>query len=124
LPPRQTSTVEHSGGSEQLGLVVGTDPQGGYLAPMAFVSQLIKFLDDDVTMRRLGTVLPPTIGEEVGVLSYDTDLADADWTAEVPASDTSEDDAPGSATARDDAAPADQAGEGLAQAGPGVDLPI
>lgn len=78
---------------DSLGLVQSSDPKGGYLAPMAFVSQLIKFLDDMVMMRQLGTVLPPTTAKSVGALSYDTDLADADWTAEVPASDYSEDDA-------------------------------
>lgn len=79
------------GTAEQLGLVVGSDPHGGYLAPMSFISTLIKFLDDDVTLRRLGTVLPPTSAKSVGLLSYDTDPGDADWTAEVPASDISED---------------------------------
>lgn len=81
------------GDYEGLGLQVANDPKGGYLAPMAFVSTLIKFLDDQVTMRRLGTVLPPTTAKSVGFLSFDTDYADADWTAEVPASDISEDDA-------------------------------
>lgn len=78
---------------ESLGLQVGQDPQGGYLAPMGFVATLIKFLDDLVTVRRLATVLPPTSAKSVGALSYDTDYADADWTAEVPASDISEDSA-------------------------------
>lgn len=78
---------------EQLGLVTGNDPQGGYLAPMAFVSTLIKFVDDMVKMRSLATVLPPTTAKSVGAVSFDTDYADADWTAEVPASDLSEDNA-------------------------------
>lgn len=78
---------------EQLGLQVANDPKGGYLVPMSFLSMLIKFLDDDVTLRRLGTVLPPTTAKSVGMLSFDTDYADSDWTAEVPASDISEDDA-------------------------------
>lgn len=78
---------------EKLGLKVGTDPQGGYLAPVAMVAGLIKFLDDNVFMRQLATVLPPTTAKSVGVLSYDTDPNDSDWTAEVPSSDISEDDA-------------------------------
>jgi HK97 family phage major capsid protein len=81
------------GGVEQLGLIVGSDPKGGYMAPVEFVSMLIKFLDNLVFMRRLGTVLPPTSAKTVGALSYDTDPGDADWTAEVPSSDISEDDA-------------------------------
>ncbi len=78
---------------ERLGMQVASDPKGGYLAPIATVSMLIKFLDDLTTMRQLGTVLPPTTAKSVGALSYDTDLADADWTPEVPASAISEDDA-------------------------------
>jgi HK97 family phage major capsid protein len=57
------------------------------------VAQLIKFLDDEVFIRQLATVLPPTMAKTVGAVSFDTDYADADWTAEVPASDISEDDA-------------------------------
>ncbi len=78
---------------EQLGLMVGKDPQGGYLVPMDFLAMVIKFLDDMVTVRGLGTVLPPTTAKSVGILSYDTDPADADWTAEIPASDITEDSA-------------------------------
>lgn len=77
---------------EQLGLKVGDDARGGYLAPMAFVAMLVKFLDDEVFVRQLATVLPPTSAKSVGVLSYDTDYDSADWTAEIPASDISEDD--------------------------------
>lgn len=81
------------GNWERLGLQVANDPKGGYLVPMDFLSQLIKFLDDAVTIRQLGTVLPPTTAKSVGLLSFDTDYGDSDWTAEVPASDISEDDA-------------------------------
>lgn len=80
------------GRADQLGLVAGKDPQGGYLAPLTFVNQLVKFLDDLVFMRRLATVLPPmTSGVNLGVVSLETDPGDADWTAEVPAADISED---------------------------------
>lgn len=83
-----------STGRESLGLQVAKDPKGGYLAPTTFVAKLIKFLDDNVFMRQLATVLPP-MGEAVslGVPTWETDPNDADWTAEVPASDISEDDA-------------------------------
>lgn len=77
---------------ESLGLKVGDDSKGGYLASMSWVAQMIKFLDDECFIRQLATVLPPTTSKSVGAVSYDTDLADADWTPEVPASDLSEDD--------------------------------
>lgn len=81
------------GSGEQLGLVASKDDKGGYAAPMATTSRLIKFVDDFVFMRGLANVLPP-IPEAVslGAVSYDADPGDADWTAEVPASDISEDD--------------------------------
>lgn len=77
----------------QSGLQTATDTKGGYLAPTAMATTLIKFLDDLVFMRQLANVLPP-LGSAVniGCPSYDTDPGDADWTAEVPASDISEDD--------------------------------
>ena len=80
-------------GRQQLGMQVSKDPKGGFLAPIQFATDLIKFLDDAVVMRQLANVLPP-LGEAVslGVPTWDTDPNDADWTAEVPASDISEDD--------------------------------
>jgi HK97 family phage major capsid protein len=83
---------EGRGGPERLGLIGGDATKGGYMAPMAMVGGLIKFLDDNVFMRQLATVLPPTTARSVGALSYDTDYDEGDWTAEVPASDISEDD--------------------------------
>lgn len=80
-------------GLESLASSVGSDPKGGYLVPMATLSGFVKFLDDNVFMRQLATVLPPTRAKSVGKLSYDTDYANADWTAEIPASDYTEDDA-------------------------------
>lgn len=83
-----------SSGREALGLKVSQDNKGGYLAPIQFVQQLIKFLDDNVFMRQLANVLPPMPSAvNIGVPSWDTDPGNADWTAEVPASDISEDDA-------------------------------
>ncbi|MFO0799189.1 MAG: phage major capsid protein [Gemmataceae bacterium] len=78
---------------DKLGLVTSKDDKGGYAAPMAMASRLIKFVDDRVFMRQLATVLPP-IPEAVslGAVSWDTDPGDADWSPEVPASDISEDD--------------------------------
>jgi HK97 family phage major capsid protein len=78
---------------QQLGASVSKDNKGGYLSPVTMTSRLIKFVDDNVFMRGLATVLPP-IPEAVslGAVSYDSDPGDGDWTAEVPASDISEDD--------------------------------
>lgn len=79
-------------GREQLGLQVSKDPKGGYLAPAEFVADLIKFLDNNVFMRQLANVLPPMpTAVSLGVPTWDADPSDADWTAEVPASDISED---------------------------------
>lgn len=85
--------LRFGGNGESLGLVVGDDSRGGYTAPTGFSSLFIKFLDDATPIRQLSTVLPPTNLKSVGMLSYDTDFADADWSAEVPASDISEDSA-------------------------------
>lgn len=75
------------------GLQTSSDPKGGYLAPTTLSASLIKFLDDAVLMRQLGNVLPPLAQSvSLGVPTWDTDPNDADWTAEVPASDISEDD--------------------------------
>jgi HK97 family phage major capsid protein len=81
-------------GRAMLGLQVGKDNKGGYLAPIAVATELIKFLDNAVWMRQICNVLPP-LGDAVsiGIPTWDTDPNDADWTAEVPASDISEDDA-------------------------------
>lgn len=78
-------------GQQQLGLMVGDDSKGGYLAPPSFMAELIKFLDNNVFMRGLcRTIAMPGV-VNLGVPSWDTDPNDADWTAEVPASDISED---------------------------------
>ena len=81
-----------NGNYQSLGLKVSDDTKGGYLVPTEFAAGLIKFLDDEVLMRRLCRVMPPTMAKSVGHLSYDTDIANATWGAEVPASDISEDD--------------------------------
>jgi len=81
------------GDPERLGLQTSKDTKGGYLAPVAMASRLIKFLDDNVFMRRLAFVLPPLDSAvSIGAPSYDSDTGDADWTAEIPASDITEDD--------------------------------
>jgi HK97 family phage major capsid protein len=80
------------GSAEQLGLMVGSDPKGGYLVPMQWIQMLVKFLDDLVFIRQLATVIPLPGAASVGAPSWDTDPGDADWTPEVPAVDIAEDD--------------------------------
>lgn len=79
-------------GQVSAGLLTSSDPKGGYLAPTQLSTNLIKFLDNAVFMRQLSTVETLTQAVSLGVPSWDTDPGDADWTAEVPASDISEDD--------------------------------
>ncbi len=81
----------------KIGAVLKTtdDAAGGTLTTTQMLDQLIKFVDDAVFMRQLGTVLPPlTRAISLGVPSWDTDPSDYDWTAEIPASDISEDTSP------------------------------
>jgi HK97 family phage major capsid protein len=79
--------------AEQLGMSVGNTAKGGYLAPMGFVNNLIKFLDDQVFIRGLATVFPNVSPSGMGAPAWETDPGDADWTAEVLATDMAEDDA-------------------------------
>jgi HK97 family phage major capsid protein len=73
-------------------LQVTPDTKGGYLAPTQFSARLLQDLDNEVLMRRLATVLPPlSSGASLGIPTLDTDPGDADWSAEVPASDISDD---------------------------------
>lgn len=61
-----------------------TDAEGGYLvAPASVLNQFIKFVDDEVAIRRLATVWPLDVGTELVAPSWDVDPSDADWTAEV-----------------------------------------
>ena len=88
------SFLGYLGGNDRqsLQLQVSKDQKGGYLAPMGLATELIKFLDNEVFVRQLATVLPPMAQTgSLGVPSWDTDPGDADWTAEVPASAISAD---------------------------------
>lgn len=71
--------------TERKDLTTINGPQGGYLvAPVQWQANLIRFVNDNVFMRRLGTVLPPVTGAaSVGYPSLETDPADADWTGEI-----------------------------------------
>lgn len=79
-------------GQVSAGLLTSSDAKGGYLAPTQLSTNLIKFLDNSVFMRQISTVETLSQAVSLGVPSWDADPGDADWTAEVPASDISEDD--------------------------------
>ena len=65
-------------------LQAGSDPAGGYLvAPMQWVNQLIKSVDDMLFIRMLATKFPVPNAASLGVPSLDNDPADADWTSEL-----------------------------------------
>lgn len=76
-------------------LKTSDDAAGGSLTTTEMLRELIKFVDDEVFMRKLGRVLPPLrTAVSLGVPSWDTDPSDADWTPEVPAVDIAEDTGP------------------------------
>jgi len=69
---------------EQRALQADDAAQGGFLVtPQQFVTELIKKVDDAVTIRPLATVVPIAKAESLGVPSLDTDISDAEWTSEV-----------------------------------------
>jgi HK97 family phage major capsid protein len=70
--------------AERKDLSAGVDAQGGYLvAPAVLANGIIKFVDDEVYLRRLATVIPMDVGTELIAPTWDTDPADADWLTEV-----------------------------------------
>ena len=61
-----------------------SDTLGGYLlAPMQFVNQLIKAVDDAVYIRQWATVIAVPDAQSLGVPTLEADPADADWTSEL-----------------------------------------
>ena len=65
-------------------LQVNNDASGGYLVPgEQFVAQLIKAVDDETFMRRLGTVFTVGNADGLGVPTLEADPADAAWTSEI-----------------------------------------
>src|SRR6266496_491774 len=74
---------EHKG-LERKDLQANIDPAGGFLlAPQQFVSEFIKFVDDQVFIRQAATKYTVTTAESLGAASLDTDVEDADWTTEL-----------------------------------------
>ncbi len=71
-------------GEETRALQAGDNVLGGYVvAPQQFVAQLLKGLDEMVFIRQRATKYTLDRAESLGVPSLDTDLNDADWTAEL-----------------------------------------
>jgi HK97 family phage major capsid protein len=76
--------VEKLSGDERRALQVDNDTGGGYItAPKAFVTQLLKDIDNVVFIRQLGTSNTVNYGQSLGVPYLKTDLNDADWTPEI-----------------------------------------
>lgn len=80
---RRTSMTD--AGSEKRALQKDSDTAGGYLsAPLVWMAELIKAVDNLTFMRQISRVLPPLLtSESVGAPSLDNDPADPAWTAEV-----------------------------------------
>jgi HK97 family phage major capsid protein len=70
--------------NEKRSLFAGSDTKGGFLVPPEqLLDKLIKFVDNEVFIRQLGTVLQTTASESIGAPSFDTDVDDSDWTTEL-----------------------------------------
>lgn len=73
LPPEQRTTLQ----ADQL-------ISGGYLVPpLRWTAELIQAVDDQVFIRTLARTFTVTDAAGMGAPSLDTDVADADWTAEL-----------------------------------------
>lgn len=69
-------------------LDAGTGGNGGFtVAPVQFVQDLIRKLDDIVFIRARATVRTLANAEALGAVSLDADPADADWTSELATGD-------------------------------------
>ena len=71
-------------GPELRALQSDVDSSGGFLsAPMQFVRELIKAVDDAVLIRQWATIRQVTDSQSLGVPVLEADPADADWTSEL-----------------------------------------
>ena len=71
-------------GDQLRALSADVSPQGGYtIAPTLFVDTLLKFVDDEVFIRRYATKYKIKGYSSLGAPSLDNDPADADWTSEI-----------------------------------------
>lgn len=79
-----TGGTAHLSEAETKALQANINDQGGYLvAPQQFVDELLKDVDNQVVMRRLGRVIRMRQAHSLGVPTLDTRANDADWTGEV-----------------------------------------
>ncbi len=61
-----------------------SDDAGGFLVmPQQMATSLLKFVDDEVFIRKLATVTQLTQAASIGIPTMDADFADADWTSEL-----------------------------------------
>lgn len=68
---------------EARALQADLDVQGGYLVPTQFMATLLQAVDNVCFFREMATVIPVIGADSLGVPSLDTDISDADWTAEI-----------------------------------------
>ena len=68
---------------ERRALSMGTDTEGGYVAPEQFLAELIKNVTDEVYVRQVARVIPLATGQSLGVPSLDTRMARAAYTSEL-----------------------------------------
>ena len=69
---------------ETRALSAGSDVEGGYVtAPQSVVGGILQGVDNVVAIRNLATKYQLGAAESLGVPTLDTDVADADWTAEL-----------------------------------------
>lgn len=70
--------------TEMKNMAADPDTEGGYLvAPEQMVAAILKAVDDMVFIRQFSTKNTLTQAKSLGVVTLDTDVADADWTTEL-----------------------------------------
>ena len=76
--------VRRSGSGETRALAVDPDTSGGYtVAPIQFIAQLLKNIDDEVFIRSRATKFLVPSAAALGTPTLENDPADADWTSEL-----------------------------------------
>lgn len=79
-----TGLIEADSSPESRALAMDTDTSGGFVvAPQEFSDQIIKFVDNEVFVRRLGTKYRVPNAQSLGVPQLTVDPDDADWTTEL-----------------------------------------
>ena len=76
---------------EQRTMVAGTDSLGGYMmTPQTLAAEILMAADASLLLRQMITVIPIGKSESLGIVTVDTDVTDADWTAELETGDESD----------------------------------